>query len=557
MLHQAVYQHQGFAKLAQHYYRELISRNPVIATRLGEHSFDTLLPEIGADAVERNLSFLRELRGAFNALPENELSIDERIDRRSIIHFADLQLFYDEDLKRWRMGHDLAMIIGDAIFLLFIRDFAPLSERVKSMIARLKAVPMFLMSGRTLFQQVALERGELFLESAASLPAFLDTIESSIRRYVLPDLHHEFSRAANCAKQALAEFSSWFKHAIMPRADANWTIGHGAFQALLAARKIGMSQAEINDLGQQTFQEASSHLEALSCVILGGATGTAAGARSEAQKRIRRHAPANFDQVLGVYREAVNRTRAFLEYSKFATLPASEELEIIETPDYMKHIIPSTAYFGPEKKSATQRGFYLLTRDETAINNSHNYAAIANSVLHKGYPGQHLQLSAQNFHPGILRSFTESFEMTEGWAGYCHDAVRERGFETSSESLFTQADDKAASAAMLLTEMNLQTRAWTKDDAVQFLVSQSRFEKAAAQNEIKRLMRTPAGHLCRLTGQHHLQTLKSELQQKFSNDFTDRAFHDLILYQGGIPMHVARSYFPELMQQSLKSRNRA
>jgi len=196
MLHQAVYQHQGFAKLAQHYYAQLISRNPIMATWLGEHNFDGLLPEIGADAVERNIAFMRELRNAFSSLPENDLSLDERIDRRGIIHFADQQLFNDEDLQQWRGGRDLALNIGDAIFLLFIRDFAPFSERVKSMISRLKAVPMFLMSGKTLFQQVSIERGEMFLESAANLPIFLTTIENSIKGYVTPDLHREFSRAA-------------------------------------------------------------------------------------------------------------------------------------------------------------------------------------------------------------------------------------------------------------------------------------------------------------------------------------------------------------------------
>ncbi len=557
MLHQAVYQHQGFAGLAQFYYRELVSRNPVTATKLGEHSFDGLLPEIGADAVERNISFLRELRSSFNSLPENDLSIDERIDRQAIIHFADQQLFREDDLKLWQMGRDLAIVIGDALFLLFIRDFSPLSERVRSMISRLKAVPVFLTSGKTLFQKVPRERGELYLESANSLPVFLDTIEDSIRRYVPPILHQEFARASREAKKALADYANWLKHAIMPKADADWAMGASAFQALLANRKTGMTQAEICELGQRTLNEAAGHLENLSCVILGVATGSAAGARNEALKRIKNHGPASFDQTLSVYREAVNRTRAFIEYCGFATLPDNEELEIIETPSYMRHIITSSAYFGPERKADAQRGFYLLTRDSAMTSGRHNYADIANRVIHHGYPGHHLHLSAQNFHPGMLRAFTDNQEISEGWASYCQDAVREKGFETSSESLFAQAIEKAFNAALLLTDVNLQTHTWNKEQAVQFLVEQTRIDKEAAAAEIQRQILSPGCHISRLTGHHLLLVMKSELQQKFGNDFTDRTFHDLILYQGGIPISVARSHFAEIIHLNLKSRNRA
>jgi len=556
MLHQAVYRHPAFAGIAQHYYAELVSRNPVLATWLGEHSFDGLLPEAGAEAVERNIAFLRELKTAFCTLPENDLSIDEQIDRQAVIHFAEQQLFLDEDLQRWRTGRDLAMNIGDALFLLFIRDFAPLSERVRSMISRLKAVPAFLMSGRTLFQKVSQEKGELCLESAAKLPAFLATIESSLHRHVIPDLQQEFSRAAANAAKAVDDYSHWLKQAIMPKAEKEQTLGMGPFQALVSSRRIGMTPTEITDLARQLFQEATRQLEALSCVILGESTGEAAGARIDAQKRVNRHAPTSFDQVLSVYRENLSRTRAFLEYSKFATLPADEELDIIETPAYMRHIITSSAYFAPERKSAVQRGFYLITRDESSLPARHNYAEIANSVIHRAYPGHHLHLATQNQHPGILRSFTDSAEMIEGWASYCQEAVREKGFETSSESLFVQALDKARAAALLKTEVRLQTRTWTREDAENFLVNQARFEKEAAKGEIRRIMQRPSLYSARLTGHHQLLLLKNELRTSFSHDFTDRSFHDLILYQGGIPVHLARQYFPQLMKQQLKSLNR-
>lgn len=555
MVYRADYKHPGFAAVSQHFYNELISRNPVTATRLGEHAFDGLLPETGAETIERNIAFYRDLKTAFSALPENELSLDERIDRESMIQFASQQLFWEEDLQRWQLGRDLAMCIGDAIFLLFIRDFAPLSDRVQSMILRLKAVPMFLMSGKTLFQKVPQIWGETFLESAHQLPIFLDTIETSIRRYVPAILHHEFSRAVLEAKKALAEFSNWFKHAIMPRADADWSLGHGAFQALLATRKLGLTQEEILDLGRQSLQDSATRLENLGCIILGVATGMTAGARLEAQKRIKSHGPASFEQTLGVYREAVNRSRAFIEFSEFATLPDNEELEIIETPDYMRHLIPATAYFGPERKSVTQRGFYLLTRETAGKSERHNYADIANAVIHEGYPGHHLQLAALNRHPGIMRGFSDNLEIIEGWACYCQEAVRESGFETSAESLFSQSTEAVLTAARLITDINLQTRQWNFDQAVNYLMEQAKIDKVSAIIEVKRQTQQPGSNLGGLVGLHFLHELKADLKQKFASDFTDRNFHDLILYEGGAPVNVARDFFSDLVRHNIKARN--
>lgn len=557
MLYHAEYQHPGFARISQYYYRELISRNPVTATWLGEHSFDGLLPEIGADAIERNISFLRELRTAFSALPENELSIDERIDRESIMQFANQQLFWEEDLKRWQLGRDLATCIGDSIFLLFIRDFAPLSDRVQSMISRLKAVPVFLMSGRSLFQRVPQMWGEMYLESARNLPVFLDTIEASICNYVAPILHFEFSRAVAEAKKALAQFCNWFQYAIMPKAHTDWSLGHGAFQALLVTKKLGLTQAEIIDLGQHTLHEANSRIENLSCTILGVATGMATGARIEAHKRIKSHAPGSFEQTINTYREAVNRSRAFIEVNNFATLPADEELEIIETPDYMRHLIPTSAYFAPERKTTAQRGFYLLTRETTEKSGRYNYADIANAVIHEAYPGHHLQLAAQNRHPGDMRCFNDNLESVEGWACYCQDAVRAKGFETSSESLFSQASDVAASAASLLVDVNLQTREWNIDQALQFMVDQAKIDKSIALAAIKRQTQSPGFHISGLVGRNLLTKIKTDLQQKFGNDFSDKNFHDLILYQGGVPIHVAMAYYPQLVRHNIKAGDRS
>jgi len=206
MRRKPIYSHAGFDKVSEKYYRMLLSMNPVSATWLGEHDYDGILPESGAEAVEKEISFFRDMKSAFKALPERELSLDERLDREIAIHFANQQLFMKEDVQRWKLGKDLAMNIGDSIFILFVRDFSPLYERVESMISRIKAAQVYLMGGRTLFQNVPLLWGEIYIESAQNLPSLLDTIENSIKGHVPDVLVNEFARESLNLKKSLATY---------------------------------------------------------------------------------------------------------------------------------------------------------------------------------------------------------------------------------------------------------------------------------------------------------------------------------------------------------------
>lgn len=557
MRREAIYQHPGFEKVASFYYKELLSRNPVTATWLGEHSFDGLLPETGAESVERNLVFLREMRDAFSSLPEGELSLDERLDREIAMHFAEAQLFADEDLKRWQMGRDLAMNIGDSLFLLLTRDFASVYERVDSIILRLKAVPVFLLSSKSLFQKVPGLWGEIFIESLVQLPGFLDTIQLAVKKEISPIQMLELEKASNQAKKAISEFRTWLIHAVMPKATHDWAMGEPAFEAFLGTRKTGLKMKEMLDIAEKACQQAKIQLEVLSRNILGKTTGSASGARSEALKRVKKHCPPNFDMALAAYREAVTRCREFVRRSEFATLPDNEELEIIETPDFMAHLIPFSAYIGPERTASRQKGTYLLTRDKTGSNNSrYNYAEISNAALHEGYPGHHLQLTGQNLHPGKMRIFAESLEMIEGWAHYCEDQFKQRDFYQSSEEIFAQALDQLFNATRMKIDINLQTRNWTFDEAMHCLMQEVGLDRASAEAEIRRYSQNPAAQIGYTIGKEMLLDLKQSLKTQFSADFSDRNFHDLIIYEGSIPIFMGRKFYPELLKASLKTRNR-
>lgn len=472
------------------------------------------------------------------------------------MHFIDRQLLYNEELKWRKKGCDLAMAVGNSIFLLFSRDFAPLPDRVESIILRLKAVPMFLHGSKSMFQRVPELWGEIYLDSAQNLSVFLDSIERSLAPKISSSLHLSLKNAIVGAKQAIAQFVSWLKQAIMPNALDNWALGAESFQALIAAKQYKLNSDELLSIAHERLALAESSIDSLSGLILGSGFNGGAEARRAAQARLNELAPQGFEQALNAFKEAFNRARAFVETSGFATLVDNESLEVVETPDFMRHLIPFSAYIAPEKRAKHCKGAYLITRPASKASSRYNFADIVNTAIHEGYPGHHLQLSGQNSHSGILRHLCENVELIEGWAGYCQSRVREMGFETGKESLYALAQEEIFNASRAIADINSQTGKWSFDVSVNYLTETNRIDRSTAASEVKRMSQNPGGHAACVFGRYFLDNLKSKLKASFKGDFTDRRFHDLVIFQGSLPAYTAAKFYPKLLKAQLKSSSR-
>lgn len=545
-----VYRNPGFEDLVGRYYDELLRRNPLLATTLGEHRYDGLLPNIGAEAMAKDIDFWREMRDRFEALGERELSLDERLDRRVVLHLLQKELFIHEDLQRWKFGRDLAMDIGDSLFLLFARDFAPLSLRVESMISRMKVAPVYFHSGRTLFQTVPQLWGELYLESAARLPELIDTIAASLKGNVPDFLGLAFAKAGKELKKALQQHVQWLKHAVLPKAQTDWALGSGAFHALMGLRRFGMTIPEMLEISEHHLRKAQDRMASLATNLV------ASGHLQAATQRVRSKTPKTFEMAMDAYRDAVARSRAFVELKEFATLPGDETLEIMETPAYLSHLIPFAAYLNPERTAHPQKGIYLVTRPPGESDLSrHCYADISNTSVHEGYPGHHLHYSCQNLHPSKVRILSESIETIEGWAHYCEEETKKLGFEDSEENVFIQSMDEVLRAARVMIDINIQQKSWTYAQGLEFLVTKADMDRQAAEAEMRRYTQTPGYPLSYLIGKVLICQLKDDLKKTFGSDLKDRDFHDLVIYEGSIPLFLCREYYPLMLKEMFQQKS--
>lgn len=529
---------EDFDRTAREVFNTFVRNHPTIATFLGIHDYDHLMGENSRKFVEEEVKFAREFKGKFEAFEADELSGSRPLDRDLAIHIADLWLYNLEELRFWESDPGGAEGIGEGLFPLFTRDFAPLTTRVQSMTGRLEDAPGFLEEIKTRLSRPVKLWTEMAIESAGMTPAFLELIVHSVEGEVPDAAFQDLRKAKEEAASALSEYQTWLQEDVLPGASAPHIVGEEKFKRLVELRQLGFTVDEIRDMGVRYLEESKEELSRLTESIDPKAT------VEEMNDRIKGKHPDDFEAVLENVRQTIMEARKFVAEEGLATLPPAEKLHVIETPTFIRPIIPFAALFGPAKFDKVQEGVYIVTPPSDGVGDlrKHSYASIRNTAVHEGYPGHHLQLSAANLNPSIVRIFGSfgATETVEGWAHYCEDMMQETGFSASPEVRFVQLQDIIWRACRIIIDVDLHSGRMTFDEAVDMLVREAGIEKPAALAEVKRYTQNPGYQLSYLLGKHLIQGLRDEVQKGMGENFSLGFFHDTILYAGSIPFFLLK-----------------
>jgi uncharacterized protein (DUF885 family) len=239
----------------------------------------------------------------------------------------------------------------------------------------------------------------------------------------------------------------------------------------------------------------------------------------------------------------MRRARAYLIERRLVSIPDDERIEVIETPEYLRNVVPFAAYFSPAAFDRDSKGVYIVTpsvHDDAGAIREHNRASISNTSIHEAYPGHHLQLDAARRHPSLTRLLTDAPEFVEGWGMYSELMMREQGFDDAPEFRVMLHTDAIWRACRIILDVRLHRGEIGVDEAVDFLVEQTRFERANARSEVEWYTYRPTYPLSYLLGRTLLLELRASQQRRLGDGFSLRAFHDTLLRNGSLPISFHR-----------------
>src|SRR6188474_2082150 len=139
----------AFASLIDTFFVEYFALHPLSATTAGMHDHDAEWPDVTEAGRARLLDFYDRWSTSLAELADDTLSTDEQIDRDLLIGELAAHRFGDTDLREETWSPlEWVYMLGDGLFTLIAREFAPLATRLASIAGRLEGIPAVLDGAR-------------------------------------------------------------------------------------------------------------------------------------------------------------------------------------------------------------------------------------------------------------------------------------------------------------------------------------------------------------------------------------------------------------------------
>jgi uncharacterized protein (DUF885 family) len=544
-----------FYSLAEKWLYRAMERDPVMATQLGEHRWDDRLADRSHDALEAENQDRIQTLDELGTLGLEDFDLDTRIDHTLITRIIESAVRRYERIRSYR--RDPGEYINEAmtgVFILIMKEFAPLPDRLRSVLGRVNDLPRLLDNAQAnlIPEEVPRVWGETALEQAGRAPGLFLELIPGLARHASPELETGLREAGVKAAAAIRTYSEYLEQAVLPQARGDFAVGTDLFNEMLSQDHMVDYDADgLIETGRGLLSGTENEMEAVAREIDPNRT---VGDLLDAAKAD--HPTA--EGLLQAYREAMEAARQYVLDHDIATIPEGESLKIIETPVYLRPLLPYAAYMPPGILEDKQDGLFLVTPVELDASpaeqesrlRGHAYAKLPITALHEAYPGHHLQLvwaNRQKTIPRRMASFLSPL-FIEGWAFYCEELMEELGYIGEPIQRLGRLKDQLWRAARIILDVSLHTRGMSVEDAVDFLVEKCRLERANAIAEVRRYTGSPTQPQSYLMGKLAIMEIIEDYRR--ANPGTSlRQMHDAILGCGSLP--------PRLMRQKLKNRGQA
>jgi uncharacterized protein (DUF885 family) len=162
-------------------------------------------------------------------------------------------------------------------------------------------------------------------------------------------------------------------------------------------------------------------------------------------------------------------------------------------------------------------------------------------AYHEGIPGHHFQIAIAQELDGIprFRRFGGGFTAySEGWALYTELLAKEMGFYQDPYADFGRVVLELRRAIRLVVDTGLHAKRWPRQQAIDYILQNQPGDEAQARLDIDRYIVMPGQATAYLIGQMKILELRAKAKAKMGARFDIKAFHDVVLGSGAVPLDV-------------------
>src|SRR5207253_213547 len=322
-----------YEAVAEEYVKTYLVAHPLQGTALGLHEYDGKISDYSRLALDAELSRLRRFDDRLAKFDPAKLSPRQSIDLRILQAAVKKDLFEMQYMSVFERNP--MVYAGAADVNVYIkRNFAPLEDRVRSLVAIESQIPNILIAGRTNLNDVLPKPYvELAIEIAKGSADFLKKdLVSAVSGLKDEQLRAAFLDANRKAASALHDYAAWLARERLPKASLDFALGEEKFQRFLAQTElvdlppqkileIGMAQLKAE---QEAFAEATKKIDPNKSPI-------------EVFKQIQSEHPTP-DKLIPDVAKDLDKIRKYVLSHHLVNIPSDVRAKVKETPQYLREI---------------------------------------------------------------------------------------------------------------------------------------------------------------------------------------------------------------------------
>ena len=242
------------------------------------------------------------------------------------------------------------------------------------------------------------------------------------------------------------------------------------------------------------------------------------------------------DQILADYETIIKEIDSGLDRA-FKSRPKAA-VEVRRVPEFSEKTSAGAYYTGPSMDGSRPGIFYANLYD---IKATPKYG-MRTLAYHEAVPGHHYQIATQRELEGVpeFRKQTGFTAYSEGWALYAERVAWELGFQEDPYNNLGRLQAELFRGVRLVVDTGIHSKRWTREQAIEYMLTNTGMAESDVVAEIERYIVWPGQATAYKVGMMEILRLREEAMTALGDKFDVRDFHEVVLKNGPVPLHVLR-----------------